>query len=245
MVTAQDSAPGGRFLPKAWPDTRNAAELPDARAPGLAGAVRRGHADSVVEAHSLRAGTDCLIRYPSPDGRCGGLVRPPSVFSGIPAASPDWRSLAQGDGAHARGFDEAGNLVHVKRVQSPGIGDIRKGRQSCKEHSSRSLPGPGFSPSRHVATHSANRPFWGPARGPARRPSSAAASPPARLSARPAMSPIARPIPAAAGNPARAAIAGQNRHDVTIGAIRAGGLFICGPERPITGRRDERCSRRS
>ncbi len=244
MVRAQDAVPGGRFLPKARRDTRNAAELPDGRAPGLAGAVWRGHADPVVEAHPLRAGTDCLIRYPSPDGRCGGLVRPPSVFSGISAASPVLRSLARGDVGYAQGFDEAGNLVHAKRVRLPNIGDITKGRQSCTEHSSRSLPGPGFSPSRHAATVSANRPFWGPAQGRARRPSSAAASPRVRLWAQPAMSPIARPIPAAAGNPARARVA-RGRHDVTIGAIRAGGFFICGPERPVTGRRDERCSRRS
>ena len=165
MVSMQQARSGGRFLPKVPPITRNAAELRGARARRLAAAAFCGHPESVVEARPLRARTDCLIRYPSPDGRCGGLVRSPSVFSYITAPSRVRRCLAYGGYAAMTGFDDAGNPMHVPCVSVPITGSIRKGRQSCAEHSSRSLPGPGFSPSRHVATPSANRPFWGGRRG--------------------------------------------------------------------------------
>ena len=170
MVSVQQARSGGRFLPKVPPNTRNAAELRGARAHRLAAAAFCGHPESVVEARPLRARTDCLIRYPSPDGRCGGLVRSPSVFSYITAPSRVRRCLAYGGYAAMTGFDDAGNPMHVPCVSVPITGSIRKGRQSCAEHSSRSLPGPGFSPSRHVATPSANRPFWGQAPGLAQVP---------------------------------------------------------------------------
>lgn len=244
----------GMNLPVGCENTRNTADAVVPRDFGLATACDIGSMKQVMEALPQGALTKRLIRYPSPYGRrCAGWHRPP-VFSlkyrvyGSRRRSADRRYVGRG------GFDGACDMALTD-------GDIQSrisgGDPTCTPSNaklfrcSRHLPSWGLRP---VATRCPNRRFW--VAVPVRSPALwwAEVSSPAPLSGPQATWFIVRPTQAAVTKENSSRTPGQwparcDAETRTIGAERAGGLFVQDPCAQTRGqepeRRDLRCSRRS
>ena len=238
----------GMFLPITAENTQFAAAFVRKRKPDLGrGADRAKNRGFVTMPFPHRAKTRRLNCYPSPDGRLCTDLCGPSIFS--------MRDNALGGGCHARRvadhgrirgvfFDARDALPHVFRQSIP---ETTQGKDTCDSVLSQSSRGWGCLALRPAAKAFPSRRFWARGPGQAQRRCLTVASARARLWARRAMSPIARPIRGAAAELSRVAphTRKQSNFYKAIGASCAGGFFDMASKRGGTGRRDDRCSRKS
>lgn len=248
-VTPMDTQPdAGIFSPTAAENTQRPANLRRERMTGLgyrADDARVAVFVTLPLPHGAK--TRRLNCYPSPHGRlCTDLCESSIFFSyasDLCCVRPA-RSAADQGRTRGVGFDAARELPLDSGQIEP---ETPQGRYTCDSVSSRSWQVLGCWALRPAAKACPSRRFWAPVPGRAQRRCSTVASARARLWARRAMSPIARPIRAAAADPRGFAPRARRQTNCfkAIGASCAGGFFDVTPKGGRTGRRDDRCSRKS
>ena len=213
----------GTFLPMGCIFARNAAEKEFGLPPGLAGGAASANVDPVVVAPPQWAKTQSLIRYPSPWRRSCAIWRRPPLFCWEAKTCGNERRFAHWPSSRRCDLDYRAALG-LSRATIPSHSS--KGTDQCDHISSRAWPSVASWASRPVAIRFPSRRFSAQARVRAPLRCWTATLPLVRLSGPRATWPTARPTHTAVTEFTPRRSPARKSSYRTIGAIRAGGLFM-------------------
>ena len=232
MRTPAYPSVSGTFLPKGCIFARDAAESSAVAPCILANPPAVASVEPVVVAPPHWARTQRLIRYPSPCRRSCVIWRRPPLFRGISKVYIYERRLAHSAASRICDLDSE---VFVRLTGLQSNTHSSKGTEQCDQIVLEGWPSLACWALPPAVVQFPSRRFSAQARvqGPLRYWT--AALPPARSSARRATSPTAKPTRTAVDNSASRHTSARKSSHWTIGAARAGGLFMSCRRAPAPG----------